>query len=841
MSLTAGDRLGRFELIGPLGRGGMGEVWRARDPRLSREVAVKVLPEQLARDPEWVARFEREARALAALSHPNVAQIYEIGEASVSDEGDEPLRFLVMELVSGQTLRDRLKEGPLPVELAVEVGSQVARGLAAAHSRGVIHRDLKPANIMLGTDGIAKVLDFGLARIEPLKDAPSDTEITLAVSRPGTVLGTAAYMAPEQMRGLECGPACDVWAFGCCLAEMLSGKRLFVGATIPEIASKVLGGAVNVTALPAKLPAELRQLVVGCLREDAGDRPAMEAIVQRLGGTAALATRSRFRLLPVLGGLVATVALVFAVVLATRQRPPAAPTPRASPLLRVAVEGPGVAAEGVAGRAAAAIAASLTGRPGLELARTGAELRLEWGIDTSSEPARLRGQLIDVDSSSTLEALGYELPSSDDEASLETVADRVADRVERAGVIHELDRSDRLHGFLARRADSLAVVRSFQQGVALYGRRRLTEAREAFDEALASEPDFWPATVYLAMIDGSTSRFDAGREKLAEVRVRLPRPDAVEAAVLEVAQALLEDDRHRLSEALQRARELFPESGELTYRAAWSYRQLGEPEKAVPLLEGLVKREWQPDWSPTWVQLAYCQVLSGREEEGLATALDGERRFPRNYNLSYVVAVAHALAGRPDAAREAIGRAIRKRTDFSASDAMAIHQVAAYWCGQVGWQEERRRQLQLWLDEIDRRLVSSPDDADLLGRRAEALAGLGRFGEARELLEPLAVDSSDPYALIALARAVAGTGNAAAARQPLDRAGAIWRAGDAPALGVLAYNIACAWAVIGDRSEALAWLGRAADQYGFDRVDLTLDPDLETLRRDGLLAPFLRR
>ena len=182
--LKPGIRLDRFELLALLGRGGMGEVWRARDSRLGREVALKLLPERLAGDPERVERFEREARVLAALNHPNIAQLYELGEASPGD-GAVPLRFLVMELVAGETLAGRVTRGPIPLEEALGLASQMARALQAAHDRGVVHRDLKPANVVVRSDGQVKVLDFGLARFTDASNPEGDLEVTAELSLPG--------------------------------------------------------------------------------------------------------------------------------------------------------------------------------------------------------------------------------------------------------------------------------------------------------------------------------------------------------------------------------------------------------------------------------------------------------------------------------------------------------------------------------------------------------------------------------------------------------------------------------------------------------------------------------
>src|SRR5438128_6772130 len=195
MALTPGTRLGPYEIVSALGAGGMGEVYRARDPRLSREVAIKVMAAELAKDAEWLRRFEQEARAAAALSHPNVLAVYDIGRS-------DGLSYLVTELLEGETLRERLARGAMPLRKAVEVALQVLAGLGAAHARGIVHRDLKPENIFLTRNGQAKILDFGLAKVTVLSGSKTaDSQPTL-VSQPGLVVGTMSYMAPEQARGI---------------------------------------------------------------------------------------------------------------------------------------------------------------------------------------------------------------------------------------------------------------------------------------------------------------------------------------------------------------------------------------------------------------------------------------------------------------------------------------------------------------------------------------------------------------------------------------------------------------------------------------------------------------
>src|SRR5262245_19301695 len=232
MPLPPGTRLGPCEVVSLLGEGGMGAVYRARDSRLDREVAVKVLPPSVADDLERRARFEREAKAVAALSHPNILAIHDVGEnaATETSAGRGSILFVFTELLHGETLREALARGPLPVRKAIEAAVQIARGLSAAHDRGIVHRDLKPENVFLLADGQIKILDFGLAK-GLTKDSASltaDATVTaVAMTDPGTVVGTVGYMAPEQIRGQATDGRTDLFALGAVLYEMLSGQRAF--------------------------------------------------------------------------------------------------------------------------------------------------------------------------------------------------------------------------------------------------------------------------------------------------------------------------------------------------------------------------------------------------------------------------------------------------------------------------------------------------------------------------------------------------------------------------------------------------------------------------------------
>src|SRR3984957_1228396 len=252
-----GTKLGPYEILAPIGAGGMGEVYRARDTKLKREVALKILPDYFAGDPGRMARFQREAEVLASLNHAHIAQIYGVEEGA-----------LVMELVEGETLPSRL-----PIETALNYARQIAEGLEYAHERGVIHRDLKPGNIKVTPDGTVKLLDFGLAKAieDPVAsgDNPEHSPtLTLGVTRVGVILGTAAYMSPEQASGRIADRRADIWGFGAVLYEMLAGKRAFAGESVPDTLATVLKVDPTWAALPRSTPASIRTLVKRCLEKD---------------------------------------------------------------------------------------------------------------------------------------------------------------------------------------------------------------------------------------------------------------------------------------------------------------------------------------------------------------------------------------------------------------------------------------------------------------------------------------------------------------------------------------------------------------------------------------------
>ena len=264
MALSPGAKIGHYDVTALLGEGGMGQVWQATDTQLGRQVALKILPDAFAADPDRLARFKREAQILASLNHPNIAAIYGIEEAGGT-------RALVLELVEGPTLADRIAKGPIPLDEALPIAKQIAEALEAAHERGVIHRDLKPANVKVKADGMVKVLDFGLAKaLEPEAggDPSQSPTMTAAASRMGMIMGTATYMSPEQAKGTTADRRADVWAFGVVLYEMLTGKRLFEGATVSDTLAAVLRAEPDWDVLPRDTPTAVRRLLRRCVERD---------------------------------------------------------------------------------------------------------------------------------------------------------------------------------------------------------------------------------------------------------------------------------------------------------------------------------------------------------------------------------------------------------------------------------------------------------------------------------------------------------------------------------------------------------------------------------------------
>jgi eukaryotic-like serine/threonine-protein kinase len=329
-SLRAGRRIGVYELVGPLGSGGMGEVYRARDTRLGRDVAIKVLPREFTLNPERLARFEREAHVLASLNHPHIGAIY-----GLEDEAAEGTHIsaLILELVEGETLAERLQRGPMPIEEALMVARQIADALDAAHEKGIVHRDLKPGNIKITPNGLVKVLDFGLAKVgagaRTAPDLAPSPPVTVERTRDGIILGTPAYMSPEQARGKPIDKRADIWSFGCVLYEMLTGCGAFAGDTLSDTIAVVLEREPDWSALPGKTPVAIRHLLTRCLEKDPQQRlrdigdVRFDAIADDSADVASSAPvhGSRLRILAAASAAALVTALVVGGVFSLRRAP----------------------------------------------------------------------------------------------------------------------------------------------------------------------------------------------------------------------------------------------------------------------------------------------------------------------------------------------------------------------------------------------------------------------------------------------------------------------------------------------------------------------------------------
>jgi len=507
--LSSGERLGPYEVAGPLGKGGMGEVYRARDTRLKRDVALKILPASFAADAERLARFQREAEVLASLNHPHVAGIYGL-------EDSDGRRALVLELVEGETLHERIARGAIPVREALALARQIAAALDVAHQRGIVHRDLKPANIKITPDGTVKVLDFGLAKLAERDGSPrenGDSSPITALSMPGAVMGTAAYMSPEQARGEEVDRRSDVWAFGCVLFEMLTGRKAFAGRGTTETLAFVLTAAPDWTVLPRDLPPAVGQLLRRCLEKDREDRLAdLSAATQAIAAaTGQLETRTRrtsadaSSLLPWIG---AFCVVILAAVLLVRWAPwspqPAGEDAAASvAVLPFASFSEGKEDEYFADGLTEEVIHSLAQVPGLNVAaRTSAfyfkgrneDLRqvgrqlgvthvIEGSVRRDRNRMRMVAQLIKVDDGFHLWSRTYERNVSDAFAVQTEIAMEVANALQLKLALNA-DRTPR-----GRDAEAVNLELTARALMRRLGREEIATARERLRQLTSLEPD----------------------------------------------------------------------------------------------------------------------------------------------------------------------------------------------------------------------------------------------------------------------------------------------------------------------------------------------------------------
>jgi tetratricopeptide (TPR) repeat protein len=530
VTVQIGTRLGPYEIIAALGAGGMGEVYRARDTKLDRDVALKVLPESFIHDPDRLARFQREAKVLAALNHPNIAHIHGLEES-------DGVRALVMELVEGEDLAQRLTRGAIPIDEALPIAKQIADALEAAHEQGIIHRDLKPANIKVRANGTVKVLDFGLAKaIEPAGSSPelsqSPTITSRAMTHAGMILGTAAYMSPEQARGTPVDRRTDVWAFGCVLYEILCGRPAFAGETISDTIARVLEREPDWHALPGSIPSRIRDLLRRCLQKDRNRRlrDIVDASVEI--GEADL-DRARLSRRTVSLVFVAGVALAAAVVggvwywsLWPKSAPSTGHVPvsvlvadlqnRTSdlifdrtlePMLRLGLEG----ANFITAYDRSAIRGTLGVRPPDRLdEQTAREMAVREGLGvvlSGSVAPQDGGYLISlkaVQSVSGQVIVTVDAPAATKEQVL-SVATRLIAGVRR-GLGDDASDSAQLFGMVTLSTASLEAVEHFAAALEASTNNRFEEAFENFSKAVQLDPKFGAGYIGMAAMSGNLGK-----------------------------------------------------------------------------------------------------------------------------------------------------------------------------------------------------------------------------------------------------------------------------------------------------------------------------------------------
>jgi serine/threonine protein kinase/tetratricopeptide (TPR) repeat protein len=776
--LAPGIRLGPYEVVAPLGAGGMGEVYKARDTRLGREVAVKVLPGELAADPDRLRRFEQEARATAALDHPNILAVFDIG----THEGTP---YIVEQLLEGESLRQRLRSGPLTPAKAVEFGVQIAQGMAAAHEKGIVHRDLKPENLFITKEGRIRILDFGLARLQldaeggPVQSQAATEETP---TREGKVLGTPGYMAPEQVRGLAADARSDIFAFGCVLHEMLSGKRAFEGATHTDIAAAIL--AMDPPPLTTGVAPALAQLTRRCLEKRPEERFstahdlafALEAVSSSgaaISATGPGRTVERPRGRALVAGAVAVLLLVAAALLGVRHLrhhpatsgvAPTAPSIAVLPFANLSGDkeqeyfSDGLSEElmglltkvkalHVAGRTSSF---ALKGKD-ISLAEIGRQLHvatvLEGSVRRSGDHLRVSVALVSATDGYQLWAETYDRTMSDVFAVQDDIAGEVVAALKVALLPEERPTSTR------RRTTSLEAYAQYLLGNRLHegnSPESWRRAVEAYENAIRLDSGYAPAYAGLAVAENDLS-------SLAETFSEMEEWEQKARSAAETALSL---DPALASAYVARATIL---------RAAFPPDCAGAQadfEQALALDPGDASvRTWY-----SWF-LAYL----GRLPEAIAEARKAVNLDPLSGTAWHVLGAHLVTSGDLPAAREALARAIK----------ISPEDVTSYWYLGV---------------------------ASLLQK--DPKAALAEFGRAVGV-----------FRLSGVAVAEHDLGHAKESQQALDEL--IARNAD-----VAAYQIGGVYAWRGEEDKALEWLDRALAQRDLGLLYVKTDPLLAKMRSD---------
>ncbi|MBI1798001.1 MAG: protein kinase [Candidatus Eisenbacteria bacterium] len=639
MPLAPGVRLGPYEIVAPLGAGGMGEVYRARDPRLDRDVAIKALPEGFAGDAERLARFDREARLLAALSHPNIGAIFGLEEK-------DDARYLVLEFIEGEPLSARIARGALPAREALEIATQIAAAVEAAHERGIVHRDLKPGNVMLTPARIAKVLDFGLAKGAAGDGASSSAgpvaahlsvtpTVAMSATGAGIILGTAPYMSPEQARGQAVDRRTDVWAFGCVVYECLAGRQAFAGETVSDVIARILERDPEWGAMPASAPPRLREIVRRCLIKDAAARPRdigdlrreLVSIAQELAAPSSVSGAARET--PSLA------VLYFENIASDKESEYFCAGITEDILTDLSkINGLRVASRNAVAR--------YRGAP-VDIAKVGAELGvkavLEGSVRRAGDRVRITAQLINAADGFHLWAERYDRTLADVFAVQEEIASSIA-----AALRVALSPAESAKLVADRPSDARAydLYLKGRQRYSSYSAESLREALDLFHQAIAIDPDYALAWAGVADVHGQIIQWGRSKNRDEDLRLGLdaaeraitlnPRlPEAYKArGLMYTVTGDLESARQALNEALKCDPRFVPA---LINLAASMF-----PTGDLAGTERHVRRalDADPQYPFTVAWLGLLDMLIGRHDACLATA---DRLQPLSNDPFYLSAV----------------------------------------------------------------------------------------------------------------------------------------------------------------------------------------------------------
>jgi serine/threonine protein kinase/Tfp pilus assembly protein PilF len=679
VSLLPGTRLGSYEIIGPLGAGGMGEVYRARDMRLDRSVAIKSLPQGFAADPERLARFEREARLLASLNHPNIATIH-----GVEDVAGAP--HLVLEFVEGETLAQRLARGALTVRETLELGVQIASAIEAAHERGIVHRDLKPGNVMLTPAGAVKVLDFGLAKGGGADAGGGGMSASptraLSATGPGLILGTAAYMSPEQARGREVDRRSDVWSFGCVLFECLTGRQAFAGETLSDVIARILEREPDWAVLPGAVPARLRDLVRRCLVKEMNERPRDIGDLRR----------------------------ELTAVAAELSSPGRAAAPAGQPSLAV------LYFENLAGDAeneyfcsgiTEDILTDLSKIKGLRVASRNAVVRyrgaptdiprvaselgvgavLEGSVRRAGDRVRITAQLINAADGFHLWAERYDRTMNDVFAVQEEIASSIATALRGALTPDEAERIGH------DRPKDVRAYDLYLKGREEYGKyspESLRRAMELFQSATAADPDYALAWAGIADCHGQMLQWaiasdvdegvrlglEAARHAIA-LNPKLPEAHKAEALVLRFS-----GDMDGARAALTRAIQADPRFTPALINLAVEHYSRGHLAGAERLVRRALEVDPEEGFASAW--LGWLTLYTGRPDESMAVV----QRIRKLSDTAFYITIhhfqsawIHVLRGDLPAAEQQVRNG---HADGAGEDLRAVEALIAWHAGRAG-------------------------------------------------------------------------------------------------------------------------------------------------------------